>query len=380
MRAPFLFLVSVVAALFTPIVDDPAQRIRVSLSHVLDIGEAEADSTEYLFGRPTSVMPGPDGYIYVADRHTYNIRVFDPSGTYVRTLGSRGEGPAEFASVAMLAFDASGHLLAWDKGMRFRLTRLHPETGEEIDTYPMAGRFRTGVASFQPGPAIDGQPTYIFLLHRESPDDTRDDHRYFTVRGEDMSSVLATFGAYDLAYSPDRFAKIHALAWPGQFVVEDDGDVWFAPGIYTGTLHRFAYEGGHWEQAQGAEGYVEDGRPHVTIDPGSERRDDYLYVQNTERTDAGRSRNTSIGLVQLSTGELVHFTYYIRDDQGHVVAEVFGPEGALIGWDVVYEDLPVQAYPPLRAVSIDGNDRIYWIDETDVPRVRVTTFAYETTE
>lgn len=184
-------------------------RLDITLNEVLVIGAEEADSTEYLFGSLTSVVPGPDGHIYVADRQTSNIRVFDPSGTYVRTLGRRGEGPGEFERIETMAFDASDYLLVWDASLRYRLTRLDPQTGEEIDTYAMAGRFDTGPASFQPGPSSDGQPTNIFLLHRQSPDDTRDDDRYFSVRGEDMSPVHATFGEHLRTQSIDRRVLYH---------------------------------------------------------------------------------------------------------------------------------------------------------------------------
>lgn len=374
-------VVSVQLVSSPPAADDTLSRLDITLDEVLVIGAEEADSTEYLFGKPTSVVPGTDRHIYVADRLTQNVRVFNATGIYARTLGRRGEGPGEFASLSTLTFDTSGHLLVMDP-RRYRLTRFRPETGEAIGTYSLANRFTIGPASFQPGPRVDdGSLTYIFLLNRKLPKFTTDNDRFFAVLGGEMKQVHATFGEYDLAHQPDRFAKLYAVAYPGHFIVIGSGDVWFAPGIYTGTVHRFTYEGdGRWAQAQGAKGYVEEGRPHVTIDPEGERRDDYVFFRTIEQADAGRSRNTSAGLVRLSTGEIVHFTYYIRDERGHIIAEVFSPEGTLIGWDVVYEDLPGQAYPPLRAMSIDGDDRIYWIDEVDVPRVRVTTFAYEATE
>src|SRR4051794_18935210 len=42
---------------------------------------------------------GPDGRVYVLDRVDRAIRVFDPTGRLVGTIGRRGAGPGEFQSI-----------------------------------------------------------------------------------------------------------------------------------------------------------------------------------------------------------------------------------------------------------------------------------------
>lgn len=44
----------------------------------------------------TGVSVGPDGRIYIAQAQDQNIRVYDASGAFIRTIGRRGGGPGEF--------------------------------------------------------------------------------------------------------------------------------------------------------------------------------------------------------------------------------------------------------------------------------------------
>ncbi len=48
------------------------------------------------FGRVRSIVLDGAGNVYVADEQAARIQVFDTTGQYVRTIGARGAGPAEF--------------------------------------------------------------------------------------------------------------------------------------------------------------------------------------------------------------------------------------------------------------------------------------------
>lgn len=51
---------------------------------------------EYQFGDIKAMAIGPDGRIYVLDGHGPVIRLYDPTGTYLRDVGREGEGPGEY--------------------------------------------------------------------------------------------------------------------------------------------------------------------------------------------------------------------------------------------------------------------------------------------
>lgn len=51
---------------------------------------------ETAFGEVTDVTVSPSGLLYVFDNQVGTIRVFDRDGSYVRSVGQRGDGPGEF--------------------------------------------------------------------------------------------------------------------------------------------------------------------------------------------------------------------------------------------------------------------------------------------
>lgn len=54
------------------------------------------DDDEVLFGVITDIIAGRDGSFYMLDSQLTEIKVYDPKGGYLRTIGREGEGPGEF--------------------------------------------------------------------------------------------------------------------------------------------------------------------------------------------------------------------------------------------------------------------------------------------
>lgn len=69
----------------------------------LRLGGADAEGATSFVG-VSAVSVGPAGAIYVLDDGRADVTVFDESGAFVRTIGRRGEGPGEFATVARMGF------------------------------------------------------------------------------------------------------------------------------------------------------------------------------------------------------------------------------------------------------------------------------------
>lgn len=68
----------------------------LQLEEILSIGSLSGEHDA--FGRLGDIALDSHGRILVADRQGPHFKVFDPSGTYLATVGRRGEGPGEFAS------------------------------------------------------------------------------------------------------------------------------------------------------------------------------------------------------------------------------------------------------------------------------------------
>lgn len=92
----------------------------------LTIG-GDVGDPDYEFGHVTSIDVDAMGRIYVFDRMASEIRVYDSTGTFVRSMGGRGEGPGEFSGAAAGAFlTRDGYLLVPDLGNQ-RISSLSPE-------------------------------------------------------------------------------------------------------------------------------------------------------------------------------------------------------------------------------------------------------------
>ena len=87
-----------------------------TFTNALTIGVDEGDPA-YVFGKITGVQIGVDGSIFVFDQMASEIRVFDQTGTHLRTLGGRGQGPGEFSPSAAGLFQMDdGNLVIPDLG------------------------------------------------------------------------------------------------------------------------------------------------------------------------------------------------------------------------------------------------------------------------
>lgn len=103
---------------------------------VLSIGAIDGPA-EVLFGRIASVAVDGAGNLVVADAQMGEIRIFDASGTHLRTIGGPGEGPGEFRGLAGAWPTAEGAVVAVDPRLD-RITRFGPD-GELLATATFQG-------------------------------------------------------------------------------------------------------------------------------------------------------------------------------------------------------------------------------------------------
>lgn len=115
-----------------------------SLEEVVRVGTVDG-ATEEMFGWITDVELGPDGLIYVLDAQASNVRVFEDTGRFVRTIGGPGSGPGELRSPYSLRIDADGTLWIAEEANR-RYSRFTLE-GENIGT--LAAPIRGGLGRGQ---------------------------------------------------------------------------------------------------------------------------------------------------------------------------------------------------------------------------------------
>jgi hypothetical protein len=89
----------------------------LELKEELSLGGPEAQGN-YAFGQIRNFVVDDAGSIYVLDRQSSHIKVFDNNGKYIRTIGRKGQGPGELESPMTLSFNRTSGELAVLQGSR----------------------------------------------------------------------------------------------------------------------------------------------------------------------------------------------------------------------------------------------------------------------
>lgn len=100
-----------------------------------DLRVGSAANPDSGFSRIGPVTVGPDSLVYVLDTQERQVRVFDPSGRRVRTIGREGEGPGEFGAPVEMGFKKD---TLWVFDYRENRTTLFRRTGTVLATIPTA--------------------------------------------------------------------------------------------------------------------------------------------------------------------------------------------------------------------------------------------------
>jgi hypothetical protein len=104
----------------------------VAFEEDLSIGGEDDEGNIVLF-RPSRFLVDQSENIYITDRQDQVIKVFDPDGRYMWTIGAKGEGPGEFRSVGYQTFLPNGRLLVMDSSAR--RINIFDSSGEFLESY-----------------------------------------------------------------------------------------------------------------------------------------------------------------------------------------------------------------------------------------------------
>jgi hypothetical protein len=114
---------------------DEGERWIVDSEPLLDIGGNESDPHYDLF-RVARAPRLSDGRVAVLNGGTSEVRYYDSTGTWLRSVGREGQGPGEFESTSGLYRLPGDTLLVYDINLR-RMSRLAPD-GSFLPSISMA--------------------------------------------------------------------------------------------------------------------------------------------------------------------------------------------------------------------------------------------------
>ncbi len=145
----------------------PTDSGRWQLVRVRDIQPPESDSAE--LGNPSDVAITEDGHVLVVDARPTTIKVFDPSGAFVRAIGRDGSGPGEFKSAFIAVL---GDTVVAQDASNSRATTFNWRTGA------MLSERRTACCYFYPI-GIDGSGRAVARVLVPNPDSAKPNAQRF---------------------------------------------------------------------------------------------------------------------------------------------------------------------------------------------------------
>lgn len=212
----------------------------IPIEIITEIGKTD-QPFEYQLGQPVAVRTDNEGNIYIADRASLTVKVFDKQGTYLRSFGGRGRGPGEFMLINLMEIaDSDGNLLFLDRG-KLEFIFMNTE-GDFISSYPidLSNQYYPKSVKIIENNTIglqqNGEPRSNYPHPINRP--------LFYVYDTTLQQFNRSFlEFYELGYNAEEmFIWSSFLFYPGNFDIRNyQNKIIYSPGVYTGKLYEFAY-------------------------------------------------------------------------------------------------------------------------------------------
>ena len=228
-------------------VHDSADSLLLAAEPVLSIGVTEGDAA-FEFGRVAAATRSSDGNIVVADGQNMELRVFDPTGSFLASHGQRGSGPGEFQAISglfpakdtfrvldgrsrrMTTLDAAFRVVGTSAVPAIRWTVHNPATGRDVSgssTVRIKGVLGDGsliVGSSMRAALRTEEVTNVsrdsMMLQHASADFSRVDS-LFVVRGAQLFEFYPGDGSVTFGDAP--FGYVESLAVASDRFYHSDG-------------------------------------------------------------------------------------------------------------------------------------------------------------
>jgi len=284
----------------------------LELTEDLSLGGPDAEN-EYAFGQIRDVVIDDDGFIYILDSKSFHIKVFDPSGVFVRAFGRKGQGPGEFEVPLMMSLIRTSGELA-----------VHQVT-RRMSFFKTDGTFLRHhlFKDLRAGRGLCDSKGRIYIMEARPGDK---ESRYIVKKLSPDGAVIATL-ADSPAPSGERFNPFMPVGW---FEIDsNDNFIYGYPETYEIRLYG----------ASDAKMFRRVIRDHEPVAVTAEER------AEQERAAEGRGivfdfPKSHPAYRRFFLSDLGHLlvTTYEKAKDGKTVHDVFDPEGRFIG------RVPLQTY------------------------------------
>jgi len=105
--------------------------------------------------KPVNVSVDRNGNVYVTDAFNFSVKMFDPSGNLVKTIGAVGDGPGTFARPKGVALDSESHIYIIDANF------------DNFQIFNQAGQLLLYVGTTGKRPGQFFMPNGIYIDHED---------------------------------------------------------------------------------------------------------------------------------------------------------------------------------------------------------------------
>lgn len=350
----------------------------------------ESQSEDYQLGNPIGVRTDSSGNIYIADKASLTIKMYDSEGVFVKEIGKRGRGPVEFLDINTFEITPDENFFILDRG-NLRYTEIS-NTGKHIKSQPvdfsMQWQFYPDgvgyydnkmIALFNDGAGIEVKP----LLERE----------LFYIYDRNLENKLDSFFKFKELQDIDisTFAWVTFLGKPGSFTLsQNKRELFYSPLIYHGNIYRFTKNNEKWELIDTIKAFDFAEDAYVEFDESTYNRYASLDIPGLinlryggSEPRIGRVNTFDAGIHQLTDGRIIQFVAKWRDlleKEGehkniiNIYGQVITPNESVqfIGL-VTSIEASQMPWKPLINWK-DDNNHFYLLDNTDINYPTVTKF------
>ncbi|MDR9417752.1 6-bladed beta-propeller [Gracilimonas sp.] len=385
-------IVSLILLLFTACNNKQSKTKTVERARTIDIErelviglENEADSAAQILGQPVGVVTDKEENIYIGDKASLTIKVFDKDGNYLKSLGGRGRGPNEFHDINFMGVTPENNILVLDRG-NFRYTTITKE-GEYVSNYVIKfeNQFYFKDADFIDNKIIGLAYSQASAIESDYSDLPK--REFLKIMSTDLDEIEYEFAPLSDLEIDDTFSWVYTLLYQGSFTLNKESEIiYFSPGIYTGSIYSYKKVNDvEWELNNKIEGTSPYSNPYILYHSTAE------YEENSEYPSArmigysgdshkGRVHSIDAGIHFLpQRRQVVHFYGEWREgdvsmEDGNLLdlsVQIFDLDGNIVDQSFLYS-LPYDRQPYYPIVNwVDEEENFYMIDFIDsTPVVR----------
>ena len=152
--------------------------IKFDLQEDLQIGKENDD--HYIFQQISDVKVDEDGNIYVCDLRGSRVQKYDKNGTYLRTIGKKGQGPGEFE-------------MPFDLFVQPKTGSLYVRDGLRVKWFDKEGKYQKEVVlrSFPTLFSVDEDGCFWLVMNQRTEKESLKALERVGAKGETLVSVAA---------------------------------------------------------------------------------------------------------------------------------------------------------------------------------------------